>query len=203
MCSTSSGRGATAQHWTNSRRTLRSHVAVLIPRYLSSFTYLSSAPLLTYAGLVCFYLAQPESARGGSRQADKADETRALGGELGDEASEDGSYRGRSMSIEQGQCCACGWAAECEKGWRFELGAWTPNLPSEAAFCESGSPCRWREVTQTAPLGVNGLVPPDDTRWSLMSGWRLSLTGVPTRVRASSLWVTGPLGDLPQGEQVC
>ncbi|GMK54430.1 hypothetical protein CspeluHIS016_0110160 [Cutaneotrichosporon spelunceum] len=67
--------------------------------YLSSFTYLNSAPLLTYAGLLCFYLAQPESARGGSAM-DNARETIKVHGDTGKDESDTSSTRSRSMSVD-------------------------------------------------------------------------------------------------------
>ncbi|CAK9786567.1 unnamed protein product [Cutaneotrichosporon oleaginosum] len=66
-------------------------------RYLSSFTYLNSAPLLTYAGLVCFYLAQPASARGGSA-TDNANGTKNARHDPRESGSEANSTRSRSMS---------------------------------------------------------------------------------------------------------
>ena len=54
------------QHWTNSRRASRPRLEPcwrLTDRYLSSYPYLTSAPLHVYAGMLCFYLAQPESSR--------------------------------------------------------------------------------------------------------------------------------------------
>lgn len=78
-------------------------------RYLSSFTYLSSAPLLTYAGLLYFYLAQPESARGGSETIPSGtDGSKGTHGAPRDEESETSSTRSRSMSVDSGQCmCFC------------------------------------------------------------------------------------------------
>ncbi|BEI87418.1 uncharacterized protein CcaverHIS019_0101360 [Cutaneotrichosporon cavernicola] len=67
--------------------------------YISSFPYLNSAQLLTYAGLLHFYLAQPESARGGSA-TDNAGGTKKAHRDVGEDESEGNSMRSRSMSVD-------------------------------------------------------------------------------------------------------
>ncbi|BEJ16465.1 hypothetical protein CspHIS471_0510700 [Cutaneotrichosporon sp. HIS471] len=71
----------------------------VLKTYLVSFTYLNSAQLLTYAGLLCFYLAQPEPARGGST-TDDAGGTKKAHRDVGEDESEGSSMRSRSMSVD-------------------------------------------------------------------------------------------------------
>jgi RNA polymerase I-specific transcription initiation factor RRN11 len=52
------------KRWTNSRRKSVYFLAIRLAdgrRYLTSYPYLLSGPLHTYAGLISFYLAQPAS----------------------------------------------------------------------------------------------------------------------------------------------